>query len=262
MINKVLKIAKSLALRISSSEFRVPPEQSEISPGNKQDPVPDLKTIFMSLAAQKRERLQVVQVGANDGVTYDPVFSFFNLFAKSALLVEPQPTLVPKLRENYSNFKGNLIIENMAVTSEEGVMKLYELTEDAGRKYHAVTGFNPTGIAASRWEHLASHLLKYEIVTEDELDSAIRWQKVPTRPLHQILKLHGIEEIDFLQVDTEGADWLVLKTLGEHRPPVINFEWIHLDEEDWSACRDWMEANQYSSFIGDKDCVLIRDYSW
>jgi FkbM family methyltransferase len=223
--------------------------------------VPELETIFLALAAQKRSGLKVVQVGANDGVTNDPVFSLFHRFAESVLLIEPQPELIPRLRENYSSFEGKLVIANMAVTAEESSMKLFELTKQAGEKYHAATGFNPTGIAAGREEHLASHLLKYNIVAPGEISSAIKWQEVPSRPLKRILEINGIAEIDFLQIDTEGADWLVLQTLGSHRPPAINFEWVHLNSQDWSDCHEWMAANRYLPFFGERDCLLIRDFS-
>jgi len=223
--------------------------------------IPDLETIFLILTAANRSGLRVVQVGANDGVTNDPVFSLFQKFARSALLIEPQSSLIPRLRDNYTGFKGDVMIENVAISADEGILTLFELTEAVGKRYHAATGFNPTGIAANRREHLASHLVEYDIIDADELSSAIRSHDVPSMPLHRILESNGISDFDFLQVDTEGADWLVLQTLGDHRPPAIHFEWVHLEPDDWSDCREWVRANDYRSFVGNRDCLLVRDHS-
>lgn len=222
---------------------------------------PELELVFLAMSAQRRGGLRVVQVGANDGVTNDPVFSLFHRFAADILLIEPQASLLPRLRENYSEFSGRLVVENTAVAAEVGSMRLFELTEEAGEKYHAATGFNPTGITAGRPEHLEAHLKEYNVVRQDELAESIRWLEVPSQPLDRILELNGLAEIDFLQIDTEGADWMVLQTLGSHRPPVINFEWVHLSAQDWSDCRRWMAENHYVSFRGERDCLLIHDMS-
>ena len=261
MINQFLRRLRALFFRNGRLATEPIQVQNATKPIKRMVAQPDLEAIFLAMSAQKRSGLRVVQVGANDGVTNDPVFSLIQRFAESALLIEPQPSLIPPLRENYANFEGTLVVENMAVTLEEGSMKLYELTALAGEKYHAATGFNPTGIAANRSEHLEKHLLEYEVVAPDELSSAIRWEEVPSRPLGKILESNGFDNIDFLQIDTEGADWLVLQTLGHHFPPVINFEWVHLDPHEWAECCEWMAANCYVWFKGERDCLMIRDIS-
>src|SRR6056297_1960234 len=91
-----------------SSEKCSPPSEGL----SQSSSIPELETVFLTLTAANRSDLRVVQVGANDGVTNDPVFPLFQKFARSALLIEPQSSLIPRLRDNYSGFRGDVVIEN------------------------------------------------------------------------------------------------------------------------------------------------------
>ena len=78
----------------------------------------NLGVAIAALGAQKR--LNIIQVGANDGVTGDPIYKDVIKYAQRALLVEPQEWLIEDLKKAYKDFDGELIIENVAIGCRGG----------------------------------------------------------------------------------------------------------------------------------------------
>src|SRR6202008_3756399 len=67
----------------------------------------------------------VVEVGANDGKTGDPVFHLIRSRRHSkALLVEPVPHLFERLQRTYSDLP-NCILANVAIASVPGYAPIY-----------------------------------------------------------------------------------------------------------------------------------------
>jgi len=59
------------------------------------------------------------------------------------------------------------------------------------------------------------------------LDANVRegiGEKVPVVTIESLAQEHGITEIDFIKIDTEGYEREVLRGLGRHRPRFIQFE--------------------------------------
>jgi FkbM family methyltransferase len=222
---------------------------------------PPLETAMLFLSAARNELLTVVQVGANDGITNDPVHGLFAQFASTVVLIEPQPELIPRLRANYANFGGRVVIEQCAVAAEPSSLELFMLQPHVAESYHRQTGFNPTGIVSFSKTHLEQHLVKHQIVEPHQLADAVSSFQVAARPLESILGAHGFTTIDFLQIDAEGADWNILKTAGRFLPSVINIEWVHLSDLDKRECLAWAEINHYRTLIHERECLFVRDVS-
>jgi methyltransferase FkbM-like protein len=64
-----------------------------------------------------------------------------------------------------------------------------------------------------------------------------------------LCRKHGLDEIDFLMVDTEGHDWTVLQGVDfqAHRPALVVYEHQHLDENDRAECRTHLERHGYET---------------
>ena len=67
----------------------------------------------------------VIQVGANDGVHADPINKYIINFNWSGVLIEPQPEIFERLKENYKT-KKNIFFENSAVTDKSGYGDMYK----------------------------------------------------------------------------------------------------------------------------------------
>lgn len=222
---------------------------------------PALEVAVAALAVATRERgLHIVQIGANDGVTGDPVHELILSYAGRALLVEPQTMLIDRLRSNYAEYSGELHIVNQAIGSEGDHLVLHTLREDLHEVYQQRVGRHPSAIASFDADYVKAKVRERLDLDELAVESAVLATPVPASRLDVLLAEHGFSQVDLLQVDCEGYDWKVLETLGDVRPAIINFESFNLSRADWAAWVDWARANGYGFIQGHMDCLAIKGY--
>jgi FkbM family methyltransferase len=184
-------------------------------------------------------RMSFVQIGANDGKINDPIFAFVmrNRAATRILLIEPQPEVIPFLRENYAEH-ADASIYNGAVGTGEG-LTLYRVKPALWNAYNppymkdAPAYRVPSGFTSSSIEHVRRHAAG-NFRMEAPLDDCIEALCVPCLTLHALLTQQSWgEEIDVLQVDAEGADDEVIyaSDLPRLKPRLVNYERSHLSAE-------------------------------
>ncbi|GIZ11941.1 FkbM family methyltransferase [Pseudomonas sp. NCCP-436] len=224
-----------------------------------QPPALDLAVATLAAALNGRG-LSVVQVGANDGVTGDPVHHLIMAYAERVLLIEPQAMLLDKLRSNYSAFTGDLRILNQAVAAEGDQLTLHTLREDLHEQYIERVGRHPSAIASFNSAYVLEKVRDRLALDEAGAETAVVATQVPASRLDSLLVEHGYSHVDLLQIDCEGYDWKVLETLGSFRPTIINFESFNLSRDDWAAWVKWATANGYGFVQGHMDCLAIKGY--
>jgi FkbM family methyltransferase len=77
------------------------------------------------LIAVRGEKLNFIQVGANDGKYVDPLRGYIFKYPWHGILIEPQPDIFAKLRENYAVIKNRLIFENIAIAKGVSTIAMY-----------------------------------------------------------------------------------------------------------------------------------------
>jgi FkbM family methyltransferase len=182
------------------------------------------------------DKLILIVIGANDGVTNDPLFPFIRKFPDRTrvTLVEPQPFLIPILESHYSFHKSCHIVN--AAVGAGPTLTLYGIKRDYWRAlkpgyakrwpdYRAATG-----ITSSSKAHVEDWIRRY-FPNRRDLNQIIEPFHVPCAPLPDLLgQLNLASAIDVLQVDTEGADDLVIYAcaIQTTQPRLIYFEADHL----------------------------------
>jgi len=163
--------------------------------------VKPLDILDLAIKSINHDQFFFVQVGANDGVSFDPIREHVLKYRWKGILIEPQKDIFAKLQQNYKT-NGQLILENCAIVLQEGPVTMYRPT----------TGETDT---------LAR-------VTRDQLKGPVETEKVAGLTLESLLKKHKVQHVDFLQVDAEGFDDQIVKqslALPENlRPRLIHFE--------------------------------------
>lgn len=192
-----------------------------------------------------------------DGVSFDPVHPLVSELGWSGLLVEPLPDLFEKLRRNYADHPG-LVFENCAVADRTGTVDLFripaevvergELPDWANGISSMFTDRSVLGGRRGSPEHIA--------VIERERISV----PVQSMTLADLLAAHRIDHIDLLQIDTEGADWMVLRQVPFEtlRPAVIHMEHYNLPEDERHAAIDLLLQWQYAVRADHKDLLATR----
>lgn len=191
----------------------------------------------------------VLQIGAMDGKSADPVHDALMRNDWPALLVEPVADYFAQLQETYRD-RPLVRLAPVAVAGHSGETPFYRVRPDAmadGR----VPGWGrgASSLYADRnalgWDHVRPH-----VVTET----------VPCLTLPDLLARFSVTHIDVLQIDAEGHDFAILRQLdfAAYRPAIINMEIVNLPADEQAACRALLDANGYDWEKTGYDLVAVR----
>ncbi len=179
----------------------------------------NLNTLLTELTLGDRHPI-VVQIGAFDGCTGDPLVEFLETHKARAVLLEPQPAPFAALQARYAN-RVDVVTVNAAVAATDGRCTLHVVdgTESADPWWCGQ-------IASFSREHLLRHADRIPNLT-----NRICAIDVATMSPESLMRNYAIPQIDALIVDTEGADWEIVKLFLDRNviPSVLFFEWRHLD---------------------------------
>lgn len=194
----------------------------------------------ITLYTRKTKDVFFVEIGACDGVQADLLHEYILKYHWRGILVEPLRHLFDKLLENYRD-QPQLIFENAAIDEKEGRRVLYHLKEDRG--------------SGKRWQEGLGSFNKDVILKHKNciagLEDFIVAQDVPCLTVKALIKKYGVHKIDFLQIDTEGYDYVILKTLDfkNMAPEMILFEYIHLSACDKDGAMRLLKDNGYKIIV-------------
>ncbi len=183
-----------------------------------------------------------VQIGANDGVHFDPLRPHILRHGWSGVLVEPVPYLFERLRQTYANVPG-VRLEQVAIAAETGTRTMHFVRPGART--------DPGGAGLAQWaEQLASFDREHVIGNMGEVsdpDALIASTEVPCITFDELCKRCGIETLDLLMVDTEGADAEIVGSvdLERHRPRMLVYEHAHLSPDERAGCAARLRGHGY-----------------
>jgi FkbM family methyltransferase len=190
----------------------------------------------------------VLQIGANDGKFDDPAWETIRKHRLKALLVEPMPGMFEKLIENYSD-QPQVTCENCAIAREDGEVTLYHVPPHPSLPPYVtrVASFSRQVILKQRGK-------------VPTIDKFIEQISVPALSLRTLLQKHGISKVDWLQLDTEGFDFEILKMLWATpiRPEIISFECEHLNRSDKIGCAKMLRKAGYNYISLGRDAIAIQ----
>jgi len=150
-----------------------------------------------------------IQIGANDGISEDPIRDYVMKYHWRGVLIEPLPDMFRELVANYAG-ETQLIFENAAIAIEDGTISLFTLDD-------------PT---RDRSANRSTSLLKDHLVRSFGKDAPIKELRVPALSLASLFSKHEISKVDLLQIDAEGFDYDIIKMFdfARMKPTVIQFE--------------------------------------
>jgi FkbM family methyltransferase len=153
-----------------------------------------------------------VQIGANDGVSFDWISSFIREHRLRGVAVEPLPDVFAELCRNYRDYP-DVTLVNVAIHRSLREVTLYRVHPD---KTAGLPDWAKTIASLDPQHHLKSAMPSEVIVAET----------VPAIPLEELLDGHGITRIDLLQIDVEGYDYEIIRMIDfdRIRPALIRFE--------------------------------------
>ena len=207
------------------------------------------------LKARGRDDFFFVQVGANDGLANDAIHDFAVKLNLNGLVIEPQAAAFNALKANYAQ-ANNLLFENVAISKEDGEQPLYTIRKDLAflQYVNQAASFRREHTVGLLRHHIAKQATPEVRQTFQEMrltpEECIEAEMVKTFTFRSLLNKRNVSRFDFLQVDTEGFDFEVLKMaeIEKYKPSLINYEHEHLSADDKHASWDYLRQLNYRLF--------------
>lgn len=201
-------------------------------------------------AVLARKPVVFVQVGANDGRTADPIYEFvtYNHRRVRGLVVEPVKDYFDELVENYRPYPSVTPV-HAAIHRTEKEMTIYRVDpvrQKAEGLRKGIASFNPT--------HYKRHHTP---------DDAMIAEKVPCMSLDELLAKYALTELDLLQIDTEGYDAEIVRSIdfAKLKPKIIRFEHGRLKtmpRDTFLEIADLLRVQGYDLIIEPRDAIAYR----
>ena len=196
----------------------------------------------------KDSNFYFVQIGANDGVTSDPLREHILRHKIAGLLVEPLPDLFERLRSNYAGCP-RLAFERCAIARQDGEAQLYRVRSDAPLPEWG------QGLASFQRSHLSGKMFGIK-----DLEDYVEEVTVPCLTVNSLLERYHVQNLTLLQIDVEGFDCEIVRMAIESglRPPIINYEFIHASPSDRVECKHMLAAAGYRFIDVGRDTLALR----
>jgi len=190
-----------------------------------------------------------VQIGAHNGIANDPIRKYVFKYGLKGILLEPQKEIFMSLVENYKEHP-QLIFVNAAISDKNETKSLYKI------KRHAQN--------LPKWADQLASFSKQTILSHGDvipdIASLIEVENVECFSLIALLDHYEIVNVDLLQIDAEGYDYEIIKTIdfGRIKPHIIHFEHKHLNAPDTGDCIKFLLKNGYHVSFCDDDATAYR----
>ncbi|MEX1002139.1 MAG: FkbM family methyltransferase [Crocinitomicaceae bacterium] len=221
-------------------------------------PKPHSLEAFIDEKLRDTPRVHFLQIGGNDGYAKDPIFKFVKKYPWRGIIVEPQQEVFHKRLKKTYRFEKKVILENLAIADQTGRKKLWKIAVSNSRWATGLATFNRDTLIYQIERNYVSDRLKREGKPIPEtIEDYLTYEEVNCTTIHDLLLKHRFEKPDLLQIDTEGYDFEIIKTIDFQRlkPKLISFESEHLSESDRKACEALLTAQGYSLQHIDRDTV-------
>ena len=179
-----------------------------------------------------------LQIGAFDGEGDDDLRALIVEYGLRGVLVEPQPAAFARLCETYCDQPQVTLLE-AAIAERPGTRDFYCRRGEAS-------------MAASFDRR---HLTKHGIA-----DAEIVALPVACHTIDTALAVAGLERVDLIQIDAEGYDYQIIRTINfaRVRPAIVRFEYRHMTGREADACLALLAGHGYRFLVEPRDITACR----
>jgi FkbM family methyltransferase len=200
------------------------------------------------LMCETGDALTFIQVGAFDGLVQDPLRKYIVSRGWRGVMLEPQPVPARKLRELYKD-DGRITVLQAALDRQPGVRSLFTINSPNAPEWAA-------GLASFQKEVILRHA---EIIPG--IESMIAEVAVDCITFDSVFEHLSEGRLNLLQIDTEGADGLILSMFPFERikPAIVHWEIKHLSLREREDCLEVLTSQGYRvAASGNQDMMAVR----
>jgi FkbM family methyltransferase len=139
-----------------------------------------------------------VDIGAYDGITFSNTLMLERERGWTGICIEPLPDIFAELQTN----RRCICLQACIGNREEGAVEFLAVQSEAARTRML------SGVLS---EYDPRHLVRVDDELK-EFGGSKRLIRLPMRHLHAVLHEYGIGHVDYLSIDTEGSELLILRS--------------------------------------------------
>lgn len=201
---------------------------------------------FMKRVAEHFPDLRFIQVGANDGVSHDPIREFVVQHRSwNGVFVEPLPAFFSLLKRNYHYVRHpGLHFLQAAMSDRPNTASIWKIKDQDYSRYPAFV----RGIASFD----KTHLYKLLPGKTAEVESHLEMVEVQCFTYNLIVEKFQLDRVDLFVLDVEGHEPTILRHVpltGPFSPKIILFEVEHISS---SAQQELIDMFQHSGYYYEK----------
>ncbi len=217
---------------------------------------------FLSVySLSKKGDFTVIQIGANDGITNDPIHKFIKRDRWRGVLLEPQKAVFDQFLKKiyYKNTELHPICA--AIGLEDGQQKLYKIGFSDMRWATGLASFSKEKVE-ELFENgvVEKNCRKFGIPIPSEPGKRISYEEVPVLSPKTLLKKYDIKTVDLLQIDAEGFDLEVIRIfdIPNTLPKAIIFENVNHSKEELEASYQLLNSTGYRLKEFGRDTLAVH----
>jgi hypothetical protein len=200
---------------------------------------------------KQNNEVVALNIGAMDGIMFDEMIGYTNMYGYKVLYVEPIPYLFDKLKKNITS--KTAMFENSAISSYQGDIQMMTINQEAidnGLIHSCFYGMS------------AVYPPKNGLSSDGDKETVEKYGKLVTVPcitFEQLVSKHNISHFDIVKIDAEGHDYEIFKQidLSKYRPKSIRLEWINLSSDAQDDIIKKLKDNGYIYEIASQDITAI-----
>lgn len=210
-------------------------------------PTGSLNAFLNAYSLSKKDNFYVIQIGANDGITHDPIHKFVKRDNWKGVLLEPQSYVHDNFLKQVYKKNTGIHTLNAALGKTEGHQTLYKIGFCNMRWATGLSSFNRENVEKAFSNGFVHNQCRKNQIDLPPSSEWIKTEKVMVISPQAIMEKYSISAIDLLQIDVEGFDYEVIKMfdIKKTQPKVIIFEHVHLSNEDIELSKQHLEQNNY-----------------
>jgi len=213
---------------------------------NSRRPVVDDVEVWLdNFSKQNNGQVNFIQIGASDGLRWDPFRRFIIDNKWSGVFVEPLPNVFDILVSNYAYVKNqNLRFVNAAISIDDSeYIDIWSYSEDFCNSLPL-----EERLCYLRKSSLDKRHVELSLAGLEEIASIIKCYRVECISINSLIKEYTADnQVDLILIDAEGFDDKIVETIDFEltQPKAILFESHNLGERK-ERIRSFLEGNSYA----------------
>jgi FkbM family methyltransferase len=197
----------------------------------------------------KLDKFFVIQIGANDGMTFDPIHKFIKRDKWKGVLLEPQKEVYNKSLKILYRHNPEINCICAAIGDSDQSRPIYKIGFSEMRWATGLASFSKKKIE----EAFENGIVKYNcdhfgIELPSDKNEWIIEENVEVISPETLIQKYNINDISLLQIDAEGYDFEVIKifNIDKITPEAIIYENVGLSSEEYLESVTYLQKFGYS----------------